>query len=91
MNELQKFLKEALTGLRLPQKSLPCKYFYDARGSELFESICELEEYYPTRIELSIMKEYAKDESADVRLNFCETLGICLEEGAGTTRTWTAS
>lgn len=61
MNELQKFLKEALTGLRLPQKSLPCKYFYDARGSELFESICELEEYYPTRIELSIMKEYAKE------------------------------
>lgn len=51
------FLSEALEGLRRQQKSLPCKYFYDARGSQLFEEICSLEEYYPTRTELGIMEE----------------------------------
>ncbi len=51
------FLPEVLTGLQRPQKTLPCKYFYDARGSQLFEEICGLEEYYPTRTELGIMEE----------------------------------
>jgi len=50
----------------MPQKNIPCKYFYDARGSELFESICELEEYYPTRVELSIMKKYAIEMARDL-------------------------
>ena len=53
------FLDDVLTGLALPQKSLPPKYFYDARGCELFEQICELPEYYPTRTELAIMREHA--------------------------------
>ncbi len=52
------FLEEALAGLRKPRKTLPCKYFYDERGSELFARICELEEYYPTRTEVAIMHEY---------------------------------
>jgi len=39
-----------------PQKSLPPKYFYDERGSQLFEQICELPEYYPTRTETEILK-----------------------------------
>lgn len=46
-------------GLTAPQKSIPCKYFYDARGSELFEEICRLPEYYPTRAELSILRTAA--------------------------------
>ncbi|MAO65987.1 MAG: L-histidine N(alpha)-methyltransferase [Balneola sp.] len=50
-------LEEVLQGLKEPQKSLPSKYFYDKRGSELFEQICELDEYYPTRTELSIMRD----------------------------------
>ena len=52
------FLEDVLTGLARPQKTLPPKYFYDARGCELFERICELPEYYPTRTELAIMREH---------------------------------
>ncbi len=50
------FLADVLAGLGQPQKELPCKWLYDARGSHLFERICELEEYYPTRTELRIME-----------------------------------
>lgn len=50
------FLKAVLFGLSLPQKSLPARYFYDARGSELFERITELPEYYLTRTELGLLK-----------------------------------
>ena len=49
------FLQEVLQGLQQSQKELPCKYFYDERGSRLFDQICELEEYYPTRTEAHIM------------------------------------
>ncbi len=50
---------DAQLGLTAPQKRLPCKYFYDAHGSELFEEICQLPEYYPTRTELSILRAVA--------------------------------
>jgi dimethylhistidine N-methyltransferase len=53
------FRREVLDGLRLSKKELPCKFFYDERGSQLFEEICQLEEYYPTRTELAIMHECA--------------------------------
>ncbi len=52
---------EILRGLGRRQKALPCKLFYDARGSELFERICELEEYYPTRTELGILEAHAEE------------------------------
>jgi dimethylhistidine N-methyltransferase len=52
------FLEEVLTGLERPQKTLPCKYFYDDRGSQLFEELCTLDEYYPTRTELGIMEAH---------------------------------
>lgn len=52
------FLTEVLDGLSRPQKHLPCKYFYDERGSHLFERICELPEYYPTRTELAILRRH---------------------------------
>ena len=51
------FLEDVLAGLARPQKELPPKYFYDARGSELFEAICELPEYYLTRAEMALMQE----------------------------------
>jgi dimethylhistidine N-methyltransferase len=57
--DVSQFRREVWTGLAFPQKTLPCKYFYDERGSALFESICELPEYYPTRTELSIMETHA--------------------------------
>lgn len=54
-------LDEILHGLKKPQKELPSKLFYDERGSKLFEQICGLEEYYPTRIETSIMQHNIHD------------------------------
>lgn len=51
------FLEDVLAGLKKWPKELPCKYFYDAWGSRLFEEICQLSEYYPTRTELSIMHQ----------------------------------
>ncbi|MGB9428960.1 MAG: L-histidine N(alpha)-methyltransferase, partial [Gammaproteobacteria bacterium] len=55
---------EVLAGLDGTPKTLPCKYFYDTRGSELFERICELPEYYLTRTELAIMETHATDMAA---------------------------
>jgi L-histidine N-alpha-methyltransferase len=52
---------DVLDGLTRPFKELPPKHFYDSRGSELFERICELPEYYPTRTEKSILRERARD------------------------------
>lgn len=48
---------DVIRGLTAPQKFLPSKYFYDARGSRLFEEICRLPEYYLTRTELSILEK----------------------------------
>jgi L-histidine Nalpha-methyltransferase len=52
---------DVLDGLTRPFKELPPKHFYDSRGSELFERICELPEYYPTRTEKSILRACARD------------------------------
>lgn len=57
----QAFRDDALAGLRGSPKSLPCKYFYDKRGSELFDEICLLDEYYLTRSELGIMERHAAE------------------------------
>ena len=46
---------DVLDGLTRPFKEIPPKHFYDTRGSELFEQICELPEYYPTRTERRIL------------------------------------
>lgn len=50
---------DVLDGLTRPFKELPPKHFYDARGAELFDRICELPEYYPTRTERSILERSA--------------------------------
>jgi dimethylhistidine N-methyltransferase len=60
----ERFLAEALHGLRQARKSLPCKYFYDAEGSKLFDQICTLPEYYPTRTELGILRAHAAEMAA---------------------------
>lgn len=54
-----RFAKDARDGLLASQKHIPCKYFYDARGSRLFEDICRLPEYYLTRTEVSILRDIA--------------------------------
>lgn len=61
----QQFMREALAGLSATPKTLPSKYFYDDRGSELFEQICELPEYYVTRVETALLSDIAK-EAADI-------------------------
>ena len=62
----QEFLRDVLHGLSQPQKTLPCKYFYDERGSQLFEAICSTPEYYITRTEIDILKRYMADIAAIV-------------------------
>ncbi|MFC2018805.1 L-histidine N(alpha)-methyltransferase [Chloroflexota bacterium] len=57
----ERFLAEVLIGLRKPQKELPSKYFYDERGSLLFERICTLDEYYIPRTEGDIMETYIEE------------------------------
>jgi L-histidine N-alpha-methyltransferase len=69
--------EDVLDGLTRPFKELPPKHLYDARGSELFERICELPEYYPTRTERAILEQAAAD--------IVERSGACelVELGAG--------
>jgi len=55
------FRGEVIAGLSQPQKTLAPKFFYDERGSQLFEAICELPEYYPTRTEIALMRERAPE------------------------------
>jgi len=57
--EQEDFRTAVLEGLARPHKSLPCKFFYDEIGSALFDRICELPEYYPTRTEIGILTEVA--------------------------------
>ncbi|MGH9577550.1 MAG: L-histidine N(alpha)-methyltransferase, partial [Terriglobales bacterium] len=52
------FREDVIAGLSLPQKALPPKYFYDARGSRLFAAICRQPEYYPTRSELALTRRH---------------------------------
>jgi L-histidine Nalpha-methyltransferase len=56
----RRMLDEVQAGLARPQKEISPKFFYDARGCELFEAICGLPEYYPTRTELAIMRKHAR-------------------------------
>ena len=69
--------QDVLKGLMAAQKYIPSKYFYDARGSRLFELICDLQEYYPTRTELRLLCAHAKDIVAGLRQ------GDLVELGAG--------
>jgi L-histidine Nalpha-methyltransferase len=69
---------DVLDGLTKPFKELPPKHFYDARGAELFDQICELPEYYPTRTEHSILQETAE------RLAFATGAEELVELGSGT-------
>ena len=55
------FARDVAQGLAAPQKTLPAKYFYDERGSQLYEQICTLPEYYPYRAERDILATYAPD------------------------------
>jgi L-histidine Nalpha-methyltransferase len=75
--EERSLANDVLDGLTRPFKEIPPKHFYDARGSELFERICELPEYYPTRTERQILLSNA-DEIVEVT-----GAGELLELGSG--------
>ena len=62
--QTESFRQDVLRGFRQPQKELPSKYFYDARGSCLFDRICKLDEYYLTRTEFSIMRRFVGEIAA---------------------------
>ena len=59
--EQRTLAEDVLDGLTRPFKELPPKHFYDARGAELFDRICELPEYYPTRAERAILEQRAEE------------------------------
>ncbi len=67
-----------LQGLLDSRKELPSKYFYDEVGSQLFEQICELDEYYLTRTELSIMQEHMHEIASLLGPN-----SLLIEYGSG--------
>lgn len=69
---------EVLDGLARPNKALPAKFFYDRRGSELFDKICTLPEYYPTRTEMAIMHAH-REAIADALGHGC----VVVEFGSG--------
>jgi len=64
--EERSFAEDVIFGLASTPKSLPCKYFYDARGSALFDRITELDEYYPTRTEAELMRTHAGAMAATI-------------------------
>ncbi len=67
----QKFLIDALAGLSASPKTLPCKYFYDERGCELFRQICEVPEYYVTRVETALLTDIADEAAALMGAGAC--------------------
>jgi L-histidine Nalpha-methyltransferase len=83
---------DALDGLTRPFKEIPPKHFYDARGSRLFEQICELPEYYPTRTETAILTRRAAEivagagELVELGAGACDKARILLDamDEAGT-------
>ena len=60
------FLTDVLDGLRSEPRTLPCKYFYDEIGSGLFDQICDLDEYYLTRTELAIMRQFGAEMASEM-------------------------
>lgn len=72
---------EVLAGLSARRKKLPTSLLYDERGSELFEQICEQDEYYLTRTELSILHKYAPDIA-----KFLGSAPFIFEFGCGNTQ-----
>jgi len=75
------FATDVVAGLSATPKRLPPKYFYDERGSQLFEAITALKEYYPTRCELAILREH----NADIARVFGPKTAL-VEFGTGSTR-----
>jgi len=75
------FCEDIVSGLSKKPRSIPPKYFYDKRGSRLFDALCETPEYYPTRTEISIIKDNLEE--------ICACLGkqcVLIEPGSGASK-----
>ena len=77
-SKVDAFATEVLQGLSRPSKTLPSRFLFDVRGSELFEKITSLPEYYPTRSETAILKARAVQLAAGVPDG-----GVLIEFGSG--------
>jgi dimethylhistidine N-methyltransferase len=77
---LADFRAEVLQGLSQPQKSISPKFLYDKRGAELFDAICELDEYYLTRTEMGILQAHAGEIAG------CIGDSILIEFGSGSSQ-----
>jgi len=75
------FSNDVLMGLAQSPKTLPCKYFYDERGSQLFEAICDTSEYYVTRTECDIYEDYAQ-----AMAQLIGPRALIIEPGAGSVK-----
>lgn len=65
-DETEQFRDDVVRGLESTPPSLPCKYLYDERGSELFEDICETRDYYVTRADLSLHEAHLEEIEAAI-------------------------
>src|SRR5438477_11606155 len=79
--EAAAFFNQTVAGLSQRPRILPCKFFYDERGAQLFQRICDLPEYYITRTELQILRLHGAEIAATLGSNI-ELIG--LGTGAGT-------
>ncbi|MDB5594527.1 MAG: egtD [Hyphomicrobiales bacterium] len=75
------FAEAVIEGLSADTKTLPCRFFYDAIGSELFEQITQVPEYYPTRTEAALLERSATGISARTRAGT-----VLIEFGSGSSR-----
>ena len=78
LSQHEAFRADVLAGLSQRQKTLPSRWLYDQRGSELFEEITRLDEYYLTRTETAILRRHAEEMAA-----LCGEGIVLLEYGAG--------
>jgi len=78
LSQHEAFRADVLAGLSHRQKTLPSRWLYDQRGSELFEEITRLDEYYLTRTETAILRRHAEEMAA-----LCGERVVLLEYGAG--------
>lgn len=76
---LEAFARDVAIGLSSQPKTLSCQYFYDARGSELFEEITRLPEYYPTAVETGILRACTPDFARNVTAE----ASVLVEFGSG--------
>ncbi|MEA5419829.1 L-histidine N(alpha)-methyltransferase [Spirulina sp. CCNP1310] len=79
--KISNFRDEVLAGLSKQQKQIPPKFFYDDYGSKIFDQICELEEYYPTRTEFSILQQHCSDIADQIGEN-----SLVIEYGSGSSQ-----